>query len=372
MISYLLPTRDRSEILRETLEAIGRLPIEEHAPAGGGEVVVVDNASDPPVEPAPRLPNGLPVRTIRLERNAGAAARNDGARAARGRWLVMLDDDSHPLDAGHVAALAEVPYDVAAVGADIRLPDGCREAGGLPEVIIGCGAAIKREAFLAVGGYDPDFGFYAEEYDLCARLLAAGFRIVHDPRFRVLHRKTAGGRDMDLILGNLLRNNGWVVERYAPRHARRRELREVITRYARIALKEHAAAGYARGLDELQRTLSRQPRREMSDALFDRFTGRAQVREHLWSCGLIGPGVRVAVVEEGKHARIVREVLAELGAELTADEREADVLVIGTLSPGPMLDALARRRRRGFEALCPWAIGRHGCAAARQSRGTHV
>ncbi len=356
MISYLLPTRNRPELLRQTLEAIGRLPSREHAAAGGGEVIVVDNASVPPVEPAPRLVNGLPVRTIRLEANAGAAARNEGARAARGQWLVMLDDDSHPLDAGHVAALGDLPDDVAAVGADIRLPDGRREAGGLPEVFIGCGAAIRRDAFLEARGYDSDFGFYAEEYDLCAMLLMAGRRVVHDPRFRVLHRKTAGGRDMDLILGNLVRNNGWVVQRYAPRHARRSELREVITRYARIALKEHAAAGYARGLDELRRTLPRQPRREMTEALFDRFTGRTHAREHLAGCGLIGPGVRAAVVEEGKHARIVLEVLTELGAALVDDERDADVLVIGTLSPGPMLDAL-ERRRAGREAVCPWETG---------------
>ncbi len=49
MISYLLPTRNRPSTLRATLAAIGGLPDEAHESVGGAEVIVVDNASQPPV-----------------------------------------------------------------------------------------------------------------------------------------------------------------------------------------------------------------------------------------------------------------------------------------------------------------------------------
>jgi GT2 family glycosyltransferase len=209
MISYLLPTHDRPKVLCRTLAALGALDADAHDAFGGAEVIVIDNASSPPVQigATNRLANGLPLRLIRSELNAGAAVRNVGAQAAQGEWIIMLDDDSYPLDAGHLDAFADADADVAAIGAEIRLPSGSREAGGLPEVIVGCGAAIRRNAFLAVGGYDPAFDYYAEEYDLCAKFIIEGWRIVHDQRFKVQHDKTEAGRDMNRILYRLVRNN---------------------------------------------------------------------------------------------------------------------------------------------------------------------
>ena len=347
MISYLLPTRNRPRVLEATLAALGGLP--DHA--GRAEVILVDNASEPPVRAPARLSNGVPVKVVRRETNSGAAARNRGARAARGAWLVMLDDDSHPQDTGHLRVIEEAPKDVAAIGAEITLPDGSREAGGLPEVFVGCGAAVRRRAFLDAGGYDPGFGFYAEEYDLCAKLLLAGWRVEHDGRFRVLHRKVAEGRDMDVILHNLVRNNGWVMQRYAPPLRRPQALSEAVARYGRIAIKEQATRGYAEGVAELLRTRLQQRCSPMSDELFDRFIGLSHAREALRLHPELGPGVRAAVVDEGKNASVVLQVLHELGVTVVTDEAAADVHVIGTLSPGPMLDAF---ERRACGVICPW------------------
>jgi len=353
VISYLLPTRNRPRALWQTLAAIGALPGDDH---DGAEVIVVDNASRPAVKLPPELDNGLPLRCVRLDANLGAAARNHGAAEAHGEWLVMLDDDSYPMDTGHLKVLAEAPDDVAAIGAEIFLPDGTREAGGLPEVIVGCGAAIRRDAFLEAGGYDPDFHYYAEEYDLCAKLLLAGMRVRHDLRFRVRHGKVPDRRDMNVIIRNLVRNNGWVMQRYAPRHRREQALCEVIARYGAIAMKENAAWGYAQGMCELKRTQDDQPSRSMSEALFDRFTGLAHARAELSARPeLSGRGRgRVAMVDEGKHADAVRQALREIGARFAADEAAADVLVIGTLSPGPMLDAHDKRRLGPRPVITPW------------------
>ncbi len=355
MISYILPTHNRPDRLAKSLTCIGRLRADDHAAAGGAEVIIVDNASDSPTAIPARLDNGLLVHTIHLSANLGAAARNVAAEQARGDWLIMLDDDSYPLDANFIHVLNEAPQDIAAIGADIVLPNGRREAGGLPEVFVGCGAAIRRQAFLDTGGYDPTFHYYAEEYDLCAKLLLAGHRIVHDDRFRVQHEKVSAGRDMNVILKYLVRNNGWIVQRYAPPEQRITMLHETIVRYGRIAELESAQAGYLEGLTELFGTLQEQPQRQMPPSLFDRFTGLAHARHTLAESPHVAEGTRVALVDQGKNGWAVKQALREVGATIVDEQSDAKLFVIGTLSPGPMLDAYERRSRRGEPVLAAWS-----------------
>ncbi|MCH8209821.1 MAG: glycosyltransferase [Planctomycetes bacterium] len=355
MISYILPTHNRPDRLAKSLTHIGRLCADDHAQLGGAEVIIVDNASDAPPTLPRRLANGLPVRSFRMTSNQGAAARNFAAEQAQGDWLIMLDDDSYPLDTDFVRVLSEAPPEVAAIGADIRLPDQRREAGGLPEVFVGCGAAIRRKAFIDVGGYDASFHYYAEEYDLCAKLLLAGHRIVHDDRFRVQHEKVSAGRDMNVILKYLVRNNGWIVQRYAPPEQRITMLHETIVRYGRIAELESAQAGYLEGLTELFGTLQEQPQRQMPSSLFDRFTGLAHARHTLAESPQVAEGTRVTIVDEGKNGWAVQQALREVGATIVEEQSEAQLFVIGTLSPGPMLDAYERRRSCAQDVLMPWS-----------------
>ncbi len=355
MISYILPTHDRPDRLAKSLTRIGRLCALDHAQLGGAEVVIVDNASHAAPTLPKRLANSLPVRSFRMASNQGAAARNFAAEQAQGDWLIMLDDDSYPLDTDFISVLDETPSDVAAIGADIRLPDERREAGGLPEVYVGCGAAIRRQAFLDAGGYDPSFHYYAEEYDLCAKLLLAGHRIVHDDRFRVKHEKVSAGRDMNVILKYLVRNNGWIVQRYAPPEQRITMLRETIVRYGRIAELESAQAGYLEGLTELFARLQDQSQTQMPLPLFDRFTGLSHARRTLAESPLVNKHTRIAIVDEGKNAWAVEQAIREVGATIVDEQSDAQLLVIGTLSPGPMLDAYERRSRRGEPVVAAWS-----------------
>lgn len=349
MLSFIIPTRDRHEELDRTLRDLARLDLPH-----GSEVVVVDNASAPAVRIDGCLRNGAPVRTIRSERNLGAAGRNLGAEACYNEWLVMLDDDSAPLDMGVVDAIGDAAPDVACIGAEIFLPDGAHESGGLPEVPIGCGVAIRRGVFLDVGGYDESFGYYAEEYDLAGKLFLSGLRIVHDFRFRAVHRKVSAHRDMDDILARLVRNNGWVRQRYAPENIRQAEIDHEIDRYRGIAVREHAQEGFERGVAELRATLDSQDRREMPADLYARFTGAAAARAWL------GPVLRthgcrgVAVVEPGKGVEVIEGMLAEHDVRVVPCD-DADALVVGTLSPGPMLDAVERWGARSAKpVLAAW------------------
>lgn len=357
MLAFIIPTRDRHEELARTLDALGRLRLG----ADEGEVVVVDNASrERPATPA-RLRNGLRVKLLVRSTNEGAAARTVGALEvdASRRWVVMLDDDSSPVERGGVgltALLDAQPADVGAVMADIHLPlAGRREAGGLPEVPVGCGVAYRREAYLHAGGYDPLFGYYVEEYDLAAKLLLAGWRIVFDRRWRVDHRKVETGRDMNLILERLVRNNGWVMARYAPGDVRGEMIDGVIERYGRIAAKEGATEGYRRGLVTLQRTLNDQPREEMDRATWDRFTGLSAAEDAVGRALEERAFASAAIVEPGKNEWVVRRALEGAGVEVRSGVASpADVLVPGTMSPGPMMDAAEMLEPLGRRVVVPF------------------
>lgn len=53
--------------------------------------------------------------------------------------------------------------------------------------VLGSALAIRREAFEAVGGFDPGFFLYAEEVDLCYRLWQAGWEVGFTPAATVVH-----------------------------------------------------------------------------------------------------------------------------------------------------------------------------------------
>lgn len=361
--SFIIPTRNRHDELAHTLHQLASY--DPALLANAAEVIVADNASDAPVRVPSRLANAIPVHLIRLDHNAGAAARNTAAQRATGDWLVMLDDDSHPT-AGDFAALAQTaPDDLAAIGAEILLPSGIHESGGLPEVIIGCACIIRRHAFLAVGGYDPSFEYYAEEYDLCAKLIAAGHRITHSRALRFEHRKVDSGRSFDRILARLVRNNGWVIARYAPDHLRDDALRAMLDRYRTIAHRERAQTGYNDGIDELTSTIDNQPRVPLSPEHWDRFTGLAACRAHLIPQIRQHSAKRIALVARGKGDDLIELVIRESGAELVTDDQTADLRIAGSLSPGPMMDAA-----RAHESKAAWSMAPEPLCSHAKSRTT--
>jgi GT2 family glycosyltransferase len=365
VISYILPTRDRPERLKATLQALASLG--DHSECGGAEVVVVDVGSRERLILARALESGLPIKYLLRERHEGALARNIAGAASdpAADWLVLLEDDSYPDDTEFLARLRDVPADIGAVSASVWLPTrpgrrAERERGGLPEVFLGCGAAIRRSLFLKLGGYDASLGCCGQEYDFCARLLLAGLRVAFDPLFSITHANGTIRRDMSHRLARLVRNDGWIARRYAPDDVRLAELRQVRERYRRVAAKEHALAGFDRGMAQLRRTLRSQRRTPMSLELWDRFTGLAAARESLQAAYSARSFGTACVVDEGKNAWVIGQALHELGVKVTGENDDAEVMVIGTMSPGPMLDAFERRlegrRIGGPRILMPWTL----------------
>src|SRR5690606_18721020 len=59
----------------------------------------------------------------------------------------------------------------------------------LAEHLPGCNMAFRREALLAVGGFDPQFRQAGDDVDICWRMLAAGRRLGYAPGAMVWHHR---------------------------------------------------------------------------------------------------------------------------------------------------------------------------------------
>lgn len=212
-------TRDRPDALVRcirSLSALGDLC---------GDVIVMDDGSRVPVEPALRealasdAPPGL--RVLRNETSRGlAAGRNSIARAADARYVLNLDDDAAIVDPAAVRAAVAVLDADPRVGA-VALAQGDEQGRAWPPhtqpapvavrsrvaSFIGYGHVLRRAAMLQVGGFREALGMTGEEKDLCIRLLDAGWGVVYLPDAVVAHMADPGGRDMRRYLHLTVRND---------------------------------------------------------------------------------------------------------------------------------------------------------------------
>jgi GT2 family glycosyltransferase len=135
-------------------------------------------------------------------------------------FVLLLDDDAVILDAAPVERARQVlaaDQRVAAVAfaqgeADgSRWPERMQPATAREPVyvpaFIGFAHLLRRETFLALGGYRERLQFYGEEKDFCVRALDAGHRIVYLPDAVVGHVPDAGGRSASRYVRFVIRND---------------------------------------------------------------------------------------------------------------------------------------------------------------------
>ena len=198
LLSVIIPVFDRP---RAVIRAVRSVLAQEvpGAAEGAVEVIVVDDASVEPPDPALMGPG---VRLIRLARNGGpSAARNAGIAVARGKLVAFLDSDDVWLPgklSGQLQVMAEAGRDRArpvAVTCGFyhphrstgrlqgRMPRG---ADGVTEFASGCWycpgttVIVERSVFGIVGPYDEGLR-RLEDLDWFVRFGRAGGRLlVHD------------------------------------------------------------------------------------------------------------------------------------------------------------------------------------------------
>jgi glycosyltransferase involved in cell wall biosynthesis len=94
VLTVLLATRNRAQILREVLDSYCHL----HAPASGWKLVVVDNGStDSTPEVLAEFAGRLPLQSVCESKSGKNVALNTGLGLVEGDLVVLTDDDAFPV-----------------------------------------------------------------------------------------------------------------------------------------------------------------------------------------------------------------------------------------------------------------------------------
>jgi GT2 family glycosyltransferase len=261
-VSAIIPTYNRSAILRRTLKSVFELDPLPH------ELLIVDQSDVPDPELGAVLRNAprfLKVRYI-LQRPPNAqAARNRAAVESTGDILLFLDDDilvEEDLVSAHLRNYLDP--DIGAVGgyflepgetptADlppvyfrkhtgwIYLPHGYTkrfESGLLPS----CNGSIRRDVLIRAGGFDENYiRTLLDDTDLSCRLRRQGVRIIHDPDARGFHLKepTGGKRSGGMNRYVIADSAAWQIWFYFfGTNFGFRAWREILIRFRRCVLRK--------------------------------------------------------------------------------------------------------------------------------------
>ena len=206
-VTVVVVTRNRRAQLLRSLDRLTSLP-------GRPWVIVVDNGSSDgsPAAVAQRFPA---VEVVAAGANLGAAGRTIGARRASTGYVAFADDDSwwapEALDRAEAILDADPRVAVLAgrilVGPGERLDPLCEQlaVGGGPELpglpgpsikgFAACGAVLRRDAFLSVGGFHARFGIGGEEELLCIDLAARGWAACYADDVVAYHHPEPAGRE---------------------------------------------------------------------------------------------------------------------------------------------------------------------------------
>jgi glycosyltransferase involved in cell wall biosynthesis/TolA-binding protein len=227
LVSILIPTRDRADLLGMCLDSLI-----ERSTYSNYEVIIIDNGS---VEEATReLFARLPQPRFKVVRDESpfnfSALNNHAARVASGQFLCLMNNDIEILTPGwleEMVAFAARP-EIGCVGARLWYPDGRLQHGG---VVLGVGGIaghahkylprgqngyfgrailhqaysavtaacllLRREVFEQVGGLDEQLAIAFNDIDFCLRVRAAGYRNVWTPYAEMIHHESASRGEED-------------------------------------------------------------------------------------------------------------------------------------------------------------------------------
>jgi glycosyltransferase involved in cell wall biosynthesis len=222
LISVILATRDRRELLRRCLEALGRQTLD---PSQFEVIVADDGSSDGSAEMAEALRVPYPLRVLKPGQLGHAATQNKALEAAAGPIGVLLDDDILPdpqLLEAHVAAHRRDPR-IVGIGSLTQQPvdaddwyarayargwnEHLEDLAHRPTTLSDCyggNLSFPRETMLEIGGvatdlaaaYDYDMGFRLSRVG-CKPVFIAAAHGVHDDQKgagRILHDAQRSGR----------------------------------------------------------------------------------------------------------------------------------------------------------------------------------
>jgi glycosyltransferase involved in cell wall biosynthesis len=278
-VSVIIATYNRAAFLAETIDSVlgQRFP--------DFELIVVDDGSTDDTREV-LAAYGEKVRVFRQQNRGPSAARNLGARYARGAWLSIQDSDDlaapDHLEAllGFAAgrrALGMVFANGAYLGGEFHdrrtiIPEGksrrlarrgVRLADLFDKSIVRLQAAlIAKEAFDAVGGFDETLRI-SMDLDLSFRLFMR-YPVAYLDRVVFFYRKHEGniGRDQE----RRLTENIYVIEKLLSEHpqaerllGRSRVARRLAYRYYRLAKSRWQGGARSGALEAIKKAIALRP-----------------------------------------------------------------------------------------------------------------
>ncbi len=190
-ISVIIVTYNSSECIQACLDSVCSQKGVDY------EVIVVDNTSSD--DTLLKVRNN---RCLLLEsgENIGfGRACNLGMSQSKGRYIFLLNPDARLTDESDLAQVCRLMDENprwGLAGAKVLSQNGslesppAREYPGQKHVqrdfsqlpgsiswVIGAAMIVRRDIYLQLGGFDPDFFLYSEETDLCLRVRESGYEI---------------------------------------------------------------------------------------------------------------------------------------------------------------------------------------------------
>ncbi|MEG3864085.1 glycosyltransferase [Microcoleus sp. herbarium12] len=204
VFSIIVPTYNRPEKLAACLQSFVALEY----PRDRFQVIVVNDSTEISVETAiSPLKNQLNILLLAQPNSGPATARNNGASAAAGKFLVFTDDDCTVaadwlqnlekrfvetpdclIGGRTVNALPDNIYSTASQQLIDYLYSYYNAIGDRAQFFTSNNFGIAAEAFAKIGGFDTTFALAAgEDREFCFRWLNSGGRAIYAPEVIVAH-----------------------------------------------------------------------------------------------------------------------------------------------------------------------------------------
>lgn len=236
LISIIIPTYNRHDILKDCLESVYNLDFENK------EVIVVDDASNDGTEEM--IKREFPeVIYIKKEKRTGVGSKNLGIKKSSGAYLWFLDSDSFVQNKDclkEMIGIMEENKNIGSIGGEIIERDDVKYIRMLrffknaketrldeigPKNLIlqdvdyspTCNCFVRRELVEKIGGFEESYFYVGEDAELGKRIRDLGFRNVIDRRTLVEHRRSNVSRTANYKLFHrnkmkfIIRNFGFFV-----------------------------------------------------------------------------------------------------------------------------------------------------------------